>query len=490
MFKGLLINFCFAKLRKLNTGYYALNGFYCVRLHYSKKMFQAIKLKIDLLTTRNGPRSQKILKNIFMSFGVKAGGIVVSLMLVPMTMDYISPTQYGIWLTISSIVSWMNFFDVGLGNGLRNKLSIAIAQENVEDAKIYVSTTYASLSLIAILLLAIFWTVNPYLDWNKYLNIPYDIHDNISNIILVVLASFCLQFVVQIINTVLTATHESAVAALVSFLGQLGILVAVFILKKTVIGSLAILVWALTLIPVLVYIIASVYLYNSKLGYLSPSFKKIQYKYARSLINTGGMFFVIQIGAMLLFQTNNIIITNILGPQAVTEYNVSYKMFSIVTMIFTIIITPYWSAFTDAYVKLDFDWMAKTLSTIRKVWFFLSISALLLLVISKWLLNLWVGSKVGFDLALSISMTIYTIAVMWQTLHVYILNGVGKIKLQLVLVILGSLVNIPFGIYLCRTYGLAGIVFANTVVFIFIGILCSVQVKKILDERATGIWSK
>jgi O-antigen/teichoic acid export membrane protein len=181
-------------------------------------MLPSLKVKIGAILKKDSQRSEMVAKNIFLSFGVKGGGIIVSLVLVPMTINYISPVQYGLWLTISSLLGWMNFFDIGFGNGLRNKLASSVSNNNFDEAKKYVSTTYASLCVISAFLFLCFWLVNPFLNWNKWLNVPGTVPDDIHFIMLIVLSSFCFLFVAQLINTVLTAIHKPAISSLLTFL--------------------------------------------------------------------------------------------------------------------------------------------------------------------------------------------------------------------------------------------------------------------------------
>src|ERR1700755_3062645 len=75
-------------------------------------------------------RSANARKNILASFLIKGCNIAISLILVPLTIHYVNPTQYGIWLTLSSIIGWFAFFDIGFGNGLRNKFAEAIAKDD------------------------------------------------------------------------------------------------------------------------------------------------------------------------------------------------------------------------------------------------------------------------------------------------------------------------------------------------------------------------
>ena len=72
-------------------------------------------------------RTVKAKKNIVASFVIKGLNIAIGLILVPLTINYLNPTKYGIWITLSSVIGWFSFFDIGLGNGLRNRFAEAIA---------------------------------------------------------------------------------------------------------------------------------------------------------------------------------------------------------------------------------------------------------------------------------------------------------------------------------------------------------------------------
>ena len=98
-------------------------------------------------------RSLVIKKNIVESFGFKVASIIISLLIVPLTIDFVNPEQYGIWLTLSSIVQWISYFDLGLGHGLRNKFAEAKANGNHSLASRYISTSYA---VFAIVFLSVF----------------------------------------------------------------------------------------------------------------------------------------------------------------------------------------------------------------------------------------------------------------------------------------------------------------------------------------------
>lgn len=80
--------------------------------------------------------------NIFYSFIIKFFAIGAGLLLVPLTLNYLTTTEYGIWITLNSILVWINSFDIGLGNGLRNKLIESFSLSDDRTSAQYVSTAY------------------------------------------------------------------------------------------------------------------------------------------------------------------------------------------------------------------------------------------------------------------------------------------------------------------------------------------------------------
>ena len=100
-------------------------------------------------------RTALVKKNIAGSFLIKGWNSLVQLLLVPATLQCLSQYEYGIWLTISSILLWIDQFDIGLGNGLRNKLAESLANKDFNTARKLISTTFL-MSIIIIIPLTLF----------------------------------------------------------------------------------------------------------------------------------------------------------------------------------------------------------------------------------------------------------------------------------------------------------------------------------------------
>ena len=435
-------------------------------------------------------RSVKAKKNILASFIIRGCNIIISLVMVPLTIHYINPTQYGIWLTLSSIISWFTFFDIGFGNGLRNKFAEAIAKGDHHLARIYLSTTYAILSMIIAFVLIIFFCINPFLNWSTILNAPAGMAGELSTLALLVFVFFCIQFVLQLITTIITANQQPARASFFNFLGSIFSLGIIFLLTKTTSGNLTYLGLSLGVTPVLVLTASSIWFYTHDYKKFAPAVKYIKLTYARNLMSLGVKFFIIQIAAIIFYETSNIIITQLFGPAQVTTYNIAYKYFSIIPMVMGIIMMPFWSAFTEAWVKKDIQWIKTTMRKIRVIWLLLTGVTLVMLIFSNFIYELWVGRQIIIPISVSASIAGYVIINGWNAIYSQFLNGTGKIKMQLYFALGGSLVNIPLAVFLGKNLGIYGVILSTTLISLIIAVFSPIQYSKIINNRALGIWAK
>lgn len=437
-------------------------------------------------------RTLRARRNIITSFILKGFSIVVSFVIVPISINYLNPTKYGIWLTISSIIGWFGFFDIGLGNGLRNKLTKAFANNDLIQAKKYISTTYAILIAIIAVIYILFVIVNQFINWSLVLNIQKDMEKELSVLMLIVFTFFCIRFVLKLVGIVLTSDQRPAINNSFDFFSNLISLIAIIVITKISQGSLIYISIAYTASPVFVLIIASLYFYKNKYTEIKPSFKYIRIKYAKPLMSLGFKFLVLQLSVLIVFSTDNFLITQILGPIEVTPYNIAYKYFGFIPMVFSIILTPYWSAYTDAIIKNDIIWIRRSIKSIIIIWLVIVCVVIIMAFFSKQIYHLWIGDEVHIPILLSIFMAFYAILTTWSNIYVFFLNGCGKIKMQMYYSILSMIINIPLSIILADYFrlGSSGIIFGTCISLLFGSLIAPIQTYKLLNGTARGIWNK
>ena len=88
-------------------------------------------------------KSNVLFRNIGGTFAIKGASVVVQLLSVPAYISYFGDDGLlGVWYTLIAALNWILIFDFGVGNGLRNNLSKALAAKDFENAKRLVSTAY------------------------------------------------------------------------------------------------------------------------------------------------------------------------------------------------------------------------------------------------------------------------------------------------------------------------------------------------------------
>jgi O-antigen/teichoic acid export membrane protein len=225
---------------------------------------------------------------------------------------------------------------------------------------------------------------------------------------------------------------------------------------------------------------------------IRPKFNLIRRKQIKEIFGVGLSFFIIQISCIVLYTTANMIITHLFGPEKVTPYNIAYKYFSIALLVFNIILTPYWSAITEAFTKKDFQWIKNSMKYLVYFSFVIIALIFIMFIFSGKFYHFWIGDVVKIPKLLSVLMGIYFSMIIFMQPFVFFVNGTGKIRLQLIFSVLAAIINIPLSIYFAKYLGLgiSGIILSI--------IFCSlpgvfyvpIQYKKIINKNAFGIWNK
>ena len=444
----------------------------------------------SLIKSSRDERSRIANYNIVLCFGNKFVAIILSLVIVPISIDYLDVEQYGIWLTLSSVVTWLSFFDVGLGHGFRNRFTEAKAKNDDELAKKYVSTTFFMMLLFFGMVLLVSEFITPYINWSSLLHLSQANNIQLSSVVSIVLVGVCFSFVVNVASIMLSADQQPAKSALITTAGQGLALFIILILTRLPKHDIRFIAYALSWSPIFITLIASIWIFTHGYKKYAPSYRYVDKTLIKKIMNLGVKFFVIQVSMILIFQVVNVILSRTLGPSAVTEYNVAYKYYSLTMMVFNVILTPYWSAFTDAYTKGDLLWMRTIHKKLHCVWGGLLIASLLLLVFSPIVFKIWIGDTIKVSYVTSIFMFVYINILSYSSMYMILLNGVGKVFLQMIVYIVCASVSIPLSVLLCKTIGVAGILIVLSSVYFIQAIISRIQFERIITNTSTGIWNQ
>lgn len=435
-------------------------------------------------------RTVKAKKNIFASIVLKGVDSLVYLLLVPVTLGYLNEYEYGIWLTLNSILMWINSFDIGLGNGMRNRLAEAAAKNDYTLGRIYVSTTFFMLIFLMGGLMIAGSVAEPFVDWYYILNTTVGQVPRLKGIVYVSFVIFCLNFIFKFIGNVYLAMQLPAINNMMNVAGHVLSLLIIYILTQTTTGSLLWVAVTYSASPLVIYLVAYPITFFKVFPRLRPSVRLFRRKYLKDLLNIGVQFFLLQLSGILLFAFANILISHMFGPENVTPYNIAYRYFCLVPMMMNIILAPMWSATTDAYAKGDLLWIKRTMRRVRFILFVAFAILVAMVVVSPLVYRLWVGNGITIPISMSVCMAVYVAVIISSLTYSNFLNGLGKLRLQTINTVSVALLFLPLCWCIGNEFGTTGVVIGMTLLALSGLVLNRIQFNRVINETARGIWNK
>lgn len=440
-------------------------------------------------------RTALMKKNILISLFVKiwSGGVVF--LLAPITLLCLGQYSNGVWITMSSILVWIDSMDIGLGNGMRNTLAAALARGNRTEARQAVSTTFAMLFLVILPFCLTVLLILSNVDLYSLLNIESSRIPDLFKTVIVAVILVCSTFIFKFIGNVYMGLQLPAVNNILVTGGQTLTLVMTYVAYYTGYTSLTHIAVINTASPLLVWLISYPYTFVYKYNYLAPSLKYFCRSMLRQLFSVGLKFFAVQIASIILFMTTNILISRWFSPEMVTPYNLAYRYFSIILILFTIVSMPFWSATTDAYERNDMDWIKAANHRMTHICIALVALTVFMVMVSGtfyylWI-NKWQNSEVDIPLMMTIMTAIYVTVLILSMRYSCMLNGMGLLRLQMITTIIATLIFIPLAWcatrFLYHPEAIVGVMCIANMPGLIIN---KIQFHKAINGKAVGIWRK
>lgn len=401
----------------------------------------------------NDTRTRLLLKNVVASFAIKGWSAIIVLLMVPLTLKILGVYNNGVWLTISSILIWIDLMDIGLGNGLRNAVSHYVAIGDDESVKKAVSSTFFMLAVIVIPILLVLFAVIWGFDMYGALGVDAEKTHDLNTILSVALVLASTTFILKATGSFYMGMQLPAVNNLIVCIGHTLALVLTFILYLLDVHSLLLVVFVNTFSLVLTWAAFIPYTFLKAYPKYRPTLRHIDLKLARSLCSTGIQFFVIQICGVLLFMTTNILISKWFSPAEVTPYQVAYRYFNIAFVAFSTICIPFWNATADAYSRKDYKWIRRSSHKLNLLMVGIFLLLTVMVVVSEVVYQIWIGDEVHIPFELSVCTAAYIFILSLSQRYSYILNGLNQLKIQLVFIIGATIVFYPLAWYVCKTFG-------------------------------------
>ncbi len=397
---------------------------------------------------------------------VRGLGMLATLVTVPMTMSYLGAERYGAWMTIVSLLGWLSIADLGVGNHLTNALSSALGRGDAATARSAISTGFFVLAGVAAGVLAVglpVWWVVP---WTKVFNVrSAAAGSEAGSATAVALILFCIGLPLMVVDRVYVAAQRGAAGNAWSAVGIVASVAAILVGVRTRGGVPALV--AATMGTTLVIKLANAgWLFGREHPELWPAIACVSRRGARAFVGRSAEFFLVQVAALVLFSTDNLVIAAVLGARQVAPYSVTWTLFALSNALLTLAFPYLWSAYADAMARGDANWVVRTLK-LSLVGSTLAASVVLVPMIwyGRRIIELWAGSDAVPDAATVAWMAAWNLILAPAMSISCFLNAAGRTRVQAWAGLVAAPANIVASILLARRHGGAGVIAATVITY-------------------------
>jgi O-antigen/teichoic acid export membrane protein len=455
-----------------------------------REALSLIRVRSFETSTREGQSKERFRRIALTSIATavaKVISIMVTLVSVPLTLNYLGPERYGLWLTVTSFTAFLGFADMGVGNGLINAVSEANGRNDRALAREYVSSAFFMLATVAAIVGIFLSALYPRIGWSRLFNVSSAITLlEVGPTVAIMATCFLISLPLGIVQRVQIGYQEGYIDSSWQCLGcllGLGALVLAVHLE----ADLPLLALALAGSSILISLMNGMVLFGVRRPWLLPRLRAVQAASARRILKFGSLYLVLGVAGALGFQSDNMIIAYFLGVDHVPQYAVPMKLFMLIPMLLSFVLAPLWPAYGEAMARGDLAWIRRTFR--RSLGFSLAMSlpcAALLTLVGSRILQLWVGPDIHPPPILLFGLGLWVVVNCVSGALAMFLNGASIIGFQVICAMLMGISNLAISIVLVWKIGVAGPVFGS----IIAGTLFILLPSTLFIRRLFETWSK
>jgi O-antigen/teichoic acid export membrane protein len=376
-------------------------------------------------------KTHTLLFNITQSALLKCLSYALYALSIPLYIAYFknNDAKTGVWFIIISTCTWLLTFDMGLGNGLRNRLVLLLHRGNRRSVAHAILATYVVNLLLAIVLAAAAAVIAEIVKRG---------HPNLGfaeGAIYTVVLAVSIQFVVRTITFILYAEQKSGLVGAFNLATNAAMCIFLTWAGPGSIGSMNKLAWAFLVAlngPVLVFSLWRLH------RVCSATERRVKWSLRLLLLNgvtigkSGTEFFSNQLLYLLIVQTTPILIGSLISPTAVVQYTTYSTVFLAVVVVANIVSAPLWSLITKAHHEGDDQWIQSAMIRFVALAGLFALAEISIYVAFPTIVNIWFHGRAAFFDTLSgrTAFLAFSVALIFHTVASTFACGVSELRTQ------------------------------------------------------------
>jgi O-antigen/teichoic acid export membrane protein len=398
------------------------------------------------VTTEQG-RSDERYRLAVLSMGANllSRGVAMFVMVlsVSLTIPYLGVERFGVWMTIASFAGMLSFLDLGVGNALTNKVTQVATKNDADALRRAISGGLGTLLIIGCITGFILFSLTTILPWHKIIKIKEMVVENeIQNATGLFAILFGFSLFSNGLQRVFAGLQKAYISHFINLIGSVFSLFALWLATKLE-ADIPHLLLATLGVQLFVNLLLLAILINRRLFTTQQLATNTNFE-SRNLLNTGGLFFILQIGTMVGWGADSLIIASTLGATQVALFNIVQRLFQFISQPLSIMNNPLWGSYADAHARGDKKFIKKTLrKSLLATLFFSSIGGSVLLIFNKEFIDLWTGNNITVPFLFVLTFFFWTIIEALGNAFSMMLNGCGIIREQVITVVTLTIIALP-----------------------------------------------
>lgn len=393
---------------------------------------------------------------------------LLTLVSLPLAVRYLGAERYGIWATVISIAVWINLLDLGIATSLTNLTSRAYAQDDeVGAARAFtnaLAVTTAAAALAACGFIALWIRAH----WNAIFNSTAAIEQQVRWTVLIAALLMLLGLPLSLAGKIFAGYQELHLFNKTLALGAICNL-----------AGLAFGVWLRVSMPALfllsygcssaVALATMLWLVRWHKPWLRPNLSLLSRPVMLQLLGSGWSFLLIQAAAIVVFSSDNIIVSHFLGAAEVTPYSVTWRVVGIGAVLQGLVFPALWPAYAEAQARGEIAWVRQTFAMAIRITLTLNVTwAVLLVVCGRILIRFWAGAAAVPPFSLLLAMAVWSVIAGVTSTQSCLLGAMNRTRVQAVASTLAAAVNIVLSIVLVTRLGSLGVILGTIVSYVVV----------------------
>jgi len=395
----------------------------------------------------------------------KGLAMAVMVLSVSWTITYLGAERFGIWMTIASFAGMLTFLDLGVGNALINHIAENAARDMPAELERSISGGLGFLGLIAVAVTGVLLLLAAFLPWEAAVKVADSrlVSETSRSAMLFALLFGAYLFTagVQRVFGGLQRAFEGHLAAAI---GSLLAILALWVAARNRAG-VAVLLAATLGVQSLAGVPLLVLLFLRKQVSIQGMVRSTRVE-GRKLLRSGSLFLVLQIGTMIGWGADSLIISSTLGAASVVVYAVTQRLFQFISQPLATVNAPLWSAYSDARARGDRQFISQTLRRSMLLTFAAAtVSAVLVSIFGDWLIDVWTDGTATVPRPFVAAFAVLVVFECCGNAFAMFLNGMQIVRQQVVVVILFCLLTLPLKILGIQYLGVIVIPLTTLIVY-------------------------